>query len=75
VVVRVSAVRVGSCNLVVGIHNGSILVSLPCRVLVAVLHMGYFMARKFGIPLLLNGLLSRKWKLGGFVSWKRRESG
>ena len=75
VVVRVRAVRVGSCNLVMGIRSGSIPVSLPCRSLAAVLHRGYFMALKFGIPILLNGLLSRKWKLGGFVSWKLRESG
>ena len=72
VVVRVSAVRVGSCNLVVGVRSGSILVGLPCRVLAAVLHRGCSMALKFGIPILFDGLLSRKWELGGFVSWKCR---
>ena len=61
VVVTVSVVRVGSCNLVVGIRSGSILVSSPCRVLAAVLHRGYFTVLKFGIAILLNGLLSRKW--------------
>ena len=75
VVVRVNAVRVVSCNLVVGIRSGSILVDLPCRVFAAVLHRGYFMALTFGIPITLNSLLSRKWELGGFVGWKCRESG
>jgi hypothetical protein len=46
-----------------------------CRVLAAVLRRGYFIVLKFGIPILLNGPLTRKWKLGGFVSWKSQESG
>jgi hypothetical protein len=74
-VIGISAVRAGSCNLVVGVCSGSILVSLPSHVLAIVLHKGYFTALKFGIPILLNVLVSRKWKLNGSTNWKRRESG
>jgi hypothetical protein len=67
VVVRVSAVGVGYCNLVASVRSGSVLASLPCRVLAIVLRRGYLV--------LLKGLRSRKWKLDGLVRWKRGESG
>ena len=72
VMVRLGAVTVGSCNLVVELRSGSI-VGLPCSVLEIVPHwvytfLLYFAALMFGIRFPWNGLLNKKMEMG-FVSW------